>query len=623
MNKEELKDSINYCLNNNPTHQAIMIVGDWGIGKTFFIEKILIPYLKSVQKKRILYYSLYGKKNCNQIKTELVYQKLLGEKDDDSKRSKILYKIKNLIPKGISFKSNIGIDMNIDVTSMIGNFIKLENSIIILDDFERCNSDTKDIMGVVDDLSKGDGNFLIVVGNKKELYYRENDIVRKIYIKNNNKNNKEDSECVLFRKKYLEDFEKVFKLEIHLDTDIETVYDEIFISSNNDLANFYKENKIKVIQECENLNFKNIRILISVKNSFDNIIMELQRLDNRFSIVRYSYKYADIFIYLLVRTIQFKLGIIDLNDCDSTVNNFQVVKNSAEKNYDIDNYMFSFGFIDYFIKTATFDRLSIERFIEEELSNNEKSRLSIYKYERWDILDTDRDILNFLEELLVEINNNMYSVDVFGRIINILVTIKYWAKIDFNIDEFINALKISAKKIEYNEDELNRFSWSQRMFIDVYREECSNIFLEVEKILKERDKVNKNIKLSLIPFFEKRSLFDSDFYKFCIENRELYYSERSFANYLPASDSAIDFINNSCTAEIDSFSHILNYIYLQINNSDEYLINDVEYLKQLLQGVKKIIVNEKQQIEKVKLNQLVETIKKCISKLSKDELSIG
>ena len=44
---------------------------------------------------------------------------------------------------------------------------------------------------------------------------------------------------------------------------------------------------------------------------------------------------------------------------------------------------------------------------------------------------------------------------------------------------------------------------------------------------------------------------------------------------------------------------------------------------QLLQGVKKIIVNEKQQIEKVKLNQLVETIKKCISKLSKDELSIG
>lgn len=542
MNKEELKDSINYCLNNNPTHQAIMIVGDWGIGKTFFIEKILIPYLKSVQKKRILYYSLYGKKNCNQIKTELVYQKLLGEKDDDSKRSKILYKIKNLIPKGISFKSNIGIDMNIDVTSMIGNFIKLENSIIILDDFERCNSDTKDIMGLVDDLSKGDGNFLIVVGNKKELYYRENDIVRKIYIKNNNKNNKEDSECVLFRKKYLEDFEKVFKLEIHLDTDIETVYDEIFISSNNDLANFYKENKIKVIQECENLNFKNIRILISVKNSFDNIIMELQRLDNRFSIVRYSYKYADIFIYLLVRTIQFKLGIIDLNDCDSTVNNFQVVKNSAEKNYDIDNYMFSFGFIDYFIKTATFDRLSIERFIEEELSNNEKSRLSIYKYERWDILDTDRDILNFLEELLVEINNNMYSVDVFGRIINILVTIKYWAKIDFNIDEFINALKISAKKIEYNEDELNRFSWSQRMFIDVYREECSNIFLEVEKILKERDKVNKNIKLSLIPFFEKRSLFDSDFYKFCIENRELYYSERSFANYLPASDSAIDFI---------------------------------------------------------------------------------
>ena len=208
-----------------------------------------------------------------------------------------------------------------------------------------------------------------------------------------------------------------------------------------------QENKIKVIQECENLNFKNIRILISVKNSFDNIIMELQRLDNRFSIVRYSYKYADIFIYLLVRTIQFKLGIIDLNDCDSTVNNFQVVKNSAEKNYDIDNYMFSFGFIDYFIKTATFDRLSIERFIEEELSNNEKSRLSIYKYERWDILDTDRDILNFLEELLVEINNNMYSVDVFGRIINILVTIKYWAKIDFNIDEFINALKISAKKL--------------------------------------------------------------------------------------------------------------------------------------------------------------------------------
>ena len=57
---------------------AILIDGDWGTGKTFFIKKILLKELKkNVGKKdRCLYVSLYGIEDVVQISSK-IYAEIL------------------------------------------------------------------------------------------------------------------------------------------------------------------------------------------------------------------------------------------------------------------------------------------------------------------------------------------------------------------------------------------------------------------------------------------------------------------------------------------------------------------------------------------------------------------
>ena len=59
--------------------QAVLIDGEWGAGKTFFVkEKLLMRIKEELPEKRIYYISLYGVSASEQIVDE-IYSSMVGE----------------------------------------------------------------------------------------------------------------------------------------------------------------------------------------------------------------------------------------------------------------------------------------------------------------------------------------------------------------------------------------------------------------------------------------------------------------------------------------------------------------------------------------------------------------
>ena len=60
MTTTELSKYIKRYLEKDKTHTAIMLTGEWGSGKTYYVENVLTPFLREDGKSRCIVISLYG-----------------------------------------------------------------------------------------------------------------------------------------------------------------------------------------------------------------------------------------------------------------------------------------------------------------------------------------------------------------------------------------------------------------------------------------------------------------------------------------------------------------------------------------------------------------------------------
>lgn len=74
--KDIVEQIVEYVMEDRFT-QAIMLDGAWGAGKTYFVKNILMPILQKKCNKRIIYTSLYGVMDKEQLKQDLCMQNLL------------------------------------------------------------------------------------------------------------------------------------------------------------------------------------------------------------------------------------------------------------------------------------------------------------------------------------------------------------------------------------------------------------------------------------------------------------------------------------------------------------------------------------------------------------------
>ena len=146
-------------------HYAIMVNGEWGCGKTFFIKEKWMQQIENKEKYSIINLSLFGLKNVNEIKEEIPFNEIIFKEtlDKSKKNEEIIKKgkeltennfvknIGNVANKLLESKVGIGLDdlSKIFTRDWLSEKIEGITKVLILDDLERTKMDLKEIFGFV------------------------------------------------------------------------------------------------------------------------------------------------------------------------------------------------------------------------------------------------------------------------------------------------------------------------------------------------------------------------------------------------------------------------------------------------------------------------------------------
>ena len=244
--------SIDVYLNEQNSDYAIMIDGSWGCGKTYFLKEKLIPYLEEDRNKKIVYISLFGMKDANDLIDNISLCALSLEAKGNSTIGAILggvetkYKNKiesSFVVNGLSrLSGSIPYVRNLkNIISDAGKvFIDFSRYIFVFDDFERSNINLDVLLGVFSEIINQNKSKVIVVCNEQEML---NGLETKRY--NNFK-------------------EKVFGVNIKFNQSISYVFDELVEKFCADLEarRFINLSKYRIIDMFVITQSNNIRTFI-------------------------------------------------------------------------------------------------------------------------------------------------------------------------------------------------------------------------------------------------------------------------------------------------------------------------------------------------------------------------
>ena len=181
MDKRYLSESsilkeIKYYIDTDFYNYAVMIDGAWGSGKTYFVKNVLLKKIES-NEKRVLYVSLYGISNIQELGKKLYLDFLLKDKSKLVTEHTELVEnvIGTMIDIGSPFMGKLG-DIDIKekkIKNIVQNTVKhicpMKNCVLIFDDLERCDCSIQDILGYINGFVEQAGMKVVIIANQEEL----------------------------------------------------------------------------------------------------------------------------------------------------------------------------------------------------------------------------------------------------------------------------------------------------------------------------------------------------------------------------------------------------------------------------------------------------------------------
>lgn len=187
MNGKQIESEVIRYLGDNNYRYAILIEGEWGCGKTYFVlndlQTAIEKYELNHTKRSVRYISLYGCKSVDEIE-ESLYWSIVDEqfykKYEQITHTESYYgKEKEKRQKGGRIITNISKKMisslmqRFEISSksyeFISDFLSLNKNIFIFDDLERCSCPPNDVLGYINGLVEHEGAKVILIANEREI----------------------------------------------------------------------------------------------------------------------------------------------------------------------------------------------------------------------------------------------------------------------------------------------------------------------------------------------------------------------------------------------------------------------------------------------------------------------
>jgi len=470
LSMEEIREIILDYIEDDRKNQAILLNGEWGCGKTFFIKEKLILKI-DVEKYQIFQISLYGVSSIEKIQ-DMIYGKWIERAIGD--RTEKLGPIGGVLTKGIGIfgkgavqfiESKIGTEGSASeaVKGILEqNIGKNKKPILIFDDIERCQIDIIELMGFLNNLSENNGYKLILVANEQEINRDEDDIVRVLkygialnsrldinkFIKKGsngtanggkqdeikiNRDELEDIANYYFDRKtmYERTREKLIGLTIPYSIPITESFEEIISKyiKTESIKELLKLNKEEVFDLFEREEHRNLRTLIAACIAIEDIISSIdqERIPEK-EILKDELK--TIVLYTVYSAMRRTGGKGEYNWAPDT--RYGYVNNSVMmiKPYRI----YGYAFIDEYWKTQCIDAevvyTDIKTIIDEKVAikkrhkeSEEHRLLALNRLMDWYLLPDDEEVKNLVQQMKDELSNKKYYPQEFKEIIFTLMRI--------------------------------------------------------------------------------------------------------------------------------------------------------------------------------------------------------
>lgn len=598
--------------------QAVLIDGEWGAGKTFFVkEKLLMRMKAELLKKRIYYISLYGVSSSEQIVDE-IYSSMIGEIIAE----KLGKKKGHTIEKGISFTSKLiaaGMKyFNIDTKELpqLSDIKELKDAIIIFDDLERCEVEINQTLGVINNLVEHNDIKVILVANQNEIgkINFSKDLSHKYQVaidsrlKLDEKGKQEDSkesytkEQLIKRAEQLfsEDIfykkvkEKLIGLTIYYQPNLAEVYVAVIkkFIKEDDPKKYLISNKQKIVNIFEEKRHYNIRTLIFALIAFEKFYTIIAAIS--FEISEYVVHELDnVLKYTMISAIHIKSGKPPYSWEKSSSKSgivYYDIKNIVEnKLYGyrfVDNYLLQCDLNEKYIEDTILEIVNMQKNAND--SRESENSLQYWKLSSWWDLEDD-EIENIVSQINDELQKQKYSPRYFKDMIVTFMQMEYKGFNCFNYGEIIKSMEQKLKT--YTE----KF---ERRYLEVLSEN-PDFIQKYNQIVKPLlnildDKENKE-KIEDNAFLCNHEHWDNDFEMKCEERSQIYILSNAFFSYIDP-EKFIDELKSAKVIEIRNFMDGIHKVY-SFSNLNDFFKVDIPNIKSILAGMD---VNELSQGKKTR-----------------------
>lgn len=600
MNDGEVIKVIEKYLKKSIYSYAVLIDGEWGSGKTYFVKNTLMPHINkldytTINEKSIrfepIYISLYGISSIEKISSQ-IYIQILPKTDNSAIRkifqNKLFNKIfKNKTIKKVSnFTGKVSSDLikfnDISVSGIIKVMMECmefeKKFVLIFDDLERCELNVNEVLGYINNFVEHDGIKTIIIANQKEMgkINASNNLELKYLIATNKDINvdingekqfsdqgylnieklKEKTD-IIFNENYLYEQikEKLIGITINYKADIGNILENLIseIIQNKELRQVVIENKDFLITTTSNLKHENLRTIqfaIERYSELGEIICEQECGDYKEQILK------DVFRYTVYSSIRFKKdnyikkwqGVSEMDFISEDKSKFSTIR--------------GFRFIDIAVSQSILDKEYIADFIKKYIILIEEKYNPIDKLQAyWET--EDEEIIEYLKEVEEKLKSNSINFNFYSRLIVKLIEI---VDMGFNIEYLNKSIKYMESNITeeskwFRLEEFGGLPTKEKVLAE-YNEKIKPLI----KIL-ERKRIG-NIENDLNIYFVDGNKEDwgRKFYTYCWTNSNIFDNNQAFFSLLKI-DKVIDCLKLSNSRNMSFFRYAIS----EVNNyNDDY-----------------------------------------------------
>ena len=499
---EDLKKSVMSYLEDNETEYAVMINGEWGCGKTYFLKSVIAPYLQ-IKGKKLIYISLYSLADITEIDNLIVID-LISYLKNNKGFFDTLNKLSDAVLKIFKFDSKAkDLVLAVARNNLLEN---LNNVVLCFDDLERATVDIEKVLGYINNFVEHRAIKTILICNEAEIHSKSED--------------------------YRRTKEKLIGYTFDFKPSIEEVIDQLIEKYQNTFKKIIIDNKSLLINLIQASGVNNLRLLKNFLNISNNIFDHLKNIENTIS---------DVDVYVLRFTFsintEFNTGRIDFDQLNAWINegyHVTLIKQNEERKeesylssfiqryYGFNNFsrQITFKSIYNYIIRGYFDKILFEEEVEAIQKIEETpQQLFLNRY----FLLSDTDFFKMYREYINALKNDRLSKPTeLIKLCQNLIRFSQEGLIPENNEELRDIFKdtiqrqYANKNMEYQDIRGDSFGLFYGEIDNQYYKEIKNLLLKInedeyeKRLSEEINKLITSLKNNSEEFFREAYKYHTD-----------------------------------------------------------------------------------------------------------------